>query len=203
MIAKEEASVEICDILIKVGAIKFGTFTLSSGKLSPYYIDLRIIPSFPGAFRRTVEVLKDAAAKVDLKKFQSIAGIPTAGVPYASVLAYTLGKPFLYVRKETKLHGRERRIEGVISPGSNVLIVDDLITTGKSALEAVQAIRSEGGVVTDALVLIDREEGGERSLREVGVKLHSFIKISKIARILFNMGAIDREQYNGIMKQIV
>jgi len=193
---------DICQILVRTGALRFGSFTLTSGKMSPYYIDLRILPSFPETFDTVTGVYEEVAKEeVGANNFERIVGLPTAGIPYGAVLAFRLKKPFLYVRKEAKTHGRERRIEGLLSPGERVLIVDDLITTGKSTLEAIDAVRCEGGVVKDAIVLIDREEGGPDALKSSGVNLHAFLKITEIAKALLDMGSIERKQYEEIMKQ--
>jgi len=200
----EKRETEFCKVLVKTGAIKFGVFTLTSGKLSPYYVDLRIVPSFPEALSKVVGIYEDLVrTAVGIKKFHRIAGIPTAGVPFASILSFRLRKPFLYVRKETKTHGRERRIEGLLSPGERILIVDDLITTGKSTGEAVEAVRSEGGLVGDAVVLIDREEGGAKHLKTMGVNLHAFMKISQIAKTLYALGAIDESKFKDIVRQCI
>ena len=193
----------LCQILMKTGATRFGLFKLSSGKLSPYYIDLRIVPGDPKAFRTVIELYETLArSHVGMSSFDRIAGVPTAGVPYASILAYKLGKPFLYVRKEPKSHGGERRVEGQLLPGERVLVVDDLITTGKNTIQAAEAIRVEGGRVEDAVVLIDRQEGGAAALANAGVRLHAFTSVSKIARYLLDAGVIDEEQYDSILAQI-
>jgi len=200
----EKVETEFCKILVKTGAIKFGVFTLTSGKISPYYIDLRIVPSFPEALSKVVRIYEGLAeTAVGVRNFHRIAGIPTAGVPFASILSFRLGKPFLYVRKEAKTHGRERRVEGLLSPGEKVLIIDDLITTGKSTGEAIEAVRSEGGLVEDAVVLIDREESGSERLKKMGVTLHPFMKISQIAKELYALGAIDESKFQDIVRQCV
>ncbi len=191
---------DFCKILLKTGAIKFGVFKLTSGKISSYYIDLRLILSFPEALKKVIGFYEKLANSVGINNFQRIAGIPTAGVPFASILAFKLSKPFIYVRKEVKPHGRERRVEGLLYPGDKVLIVDDLITTGKSMLNAIDAIKAEGGIVTDAIVLIDREEGGGEKLMEENVNLKCFIKISEIAKKLLDMGAINIEEYEKMVK---
>jgi len=194
---------ELCRILIKTGATKFGLFKLSSGKLSPYYVDLRMIPGDPKGLRTVIQIFERMArSDVGISRFDRIAGVPTAGVPYASILAYQLSKPFLYVRREAKPHGGERRVEGQLLPGERVMIVDDLITTGKNTLQAAEAVRAEGGQVQHALVLIDRQEGGESALADVGLKLHAFTTISKIARRLRESGVVEDEQYEAILAQI-
>ena len=191
---------ELPKILIHTGALKFGVFTLSGGKLSPYYLDLRIVPSFPDAFKNSMELLAQAAKEI--QTVQKIGGIPTGGLPWASVLAYSLSKPLVYVRKEIKHHGREKMVEGMLAPGDRVLLVDDVITTGHNILDALQTLRAEGGVVEDALVLVDREEGGREHLHKVGVRLHSVTRISELAQRLLDMDAITQSQLEEITAQL-
>lgn len=194
---------ELSQILVKTGATKFGLFKLSSGKLSPYYIDLRMIPGDPRALHTVIDIYEMMTkSKIGVASFDRIAGVPTAGVPYASILAYGLTKPFLYVRREAKMHGGERRIEGQLLPGERVVLVDDLITTGKNTLQAAEAIRAEGGQVRHAIVLIDRQEGGAAALAEAGLKLHAFTTVTRIARRLREFGLIDDDQYKAILAQI-
>jgi orotate phosphoribosyltransferase len=201
--ASEAAEVDICKILDRIGAFKFGAFKLTSGKMSPYYIDLRIVPSFPDAFREInsfyVDFIKD---KVGTKNFERVAGIPVAGIPFAALIAHDLKKPFLYIRKGARLHGRERRIEGVIAPGDRILLLDDLITTGLSLQSAAKAIIAEGGCVPDAVVLLDRQEGGRERLLKSGIRLHALLNITEIAKTLHELGTIDGEQLRTVLRQI-
>ena len=194
---------ELSSILLRTGSLKFGTFKLASGILSPYYVDLRLIPSDHEAFQRAISMYRSVVEPSLIKRVQRVAGIPIAGIAYAAVLAFSLSKPFLYVRKELKEHGRERRIEGMLQPGDKVLLLDDVITTGKNIIEAAQAIRAEGGVVEDAVVLLDRQQGGDGNLRKIGVKLHSFTTIRRIAERLAALGTIDEGQHREIVGQIV
>jgi orotate phosphoribosyltransferase len=190
-------------ILFKIDAVKFGVYKLSTGKASPYYIDLRVIPSFPDAFREICDFYAQyITVEIGLKNFDRIAGIPLAGLPFASQIAYNLKKPFLYVRKGVNLQGRERRVEGILVSGDRVLFIDDLLTTGVTLKNAVDAVRAEGGVVTDAVVFLDREEGGKQLIEKIGVKLHPLVKISEIATDLYELGAIDQESLKTILKQI-
>jgi orotate phosphoribosyltransferase len=201
--SREAIKVEICKILNKIGALKFGVFKLTSGKISPYYIDLRIVPSFPDAFQEIRDFYVDfIKEEIGVQNFERVAGIPIAGMPFASLIAYNLKKPFLYIRKGVRIHGRERRIEGVLAPGDRVLLIDDLITTGLSLVKASKAIIAEGGVVSDAVVLLDREEGGKEKLEENGVKVHALLSMGEIANKLHDIGAIDKEQLKTILKQI-
>jgi len=190
---------DFCRVLVKTGALKFGLFTLSGGKLSPYYLDLRILPSFPDAFQKSVELLVENAKRI--LGVDKIAGIPIGGLPWASVLAFTLSKPLVYTRKDVKTHGRERKVEGVLSPGDRVLLIDDVITTGKNTTTALQSLRGEGGVVEHALVLLDREEGGKSHLEASGVELHSVVRISEVAQKLLDMDAITKTQYGELTGQ--
>jgi orotate phosphoribosyltransferase len=200
---KERLKAELCTLLTRIGALKFGTFTLSGGKLSTYYVDMRIVPSFPEAFETVENVYENLAENdVGLDSFARIAGIPTAGVPFASVLAYLLHKPFLYVRQEAKSHGRERRVEGILHPGDKVLVVDDLITSGGSLLNAADAIVSEGGLVENALVLIDREEGGKEALKNKKISLSSIATMSEVAQLLYSKEVITRHELSSILGQI-
>jgi len=192
----------MANILFKLDAIKFGVYKLTSGKASPYYIDLRVIPSFPDAFREICESYAQYITnQIGNKNFDRIAAIPLAGIPFASQIAYNLKKPFLYVRKGIRLHGRERRVEGILVSGDKVLLIDDLLTTGLTLKKAADAVRAEGGIVTEAVVFLDREEGGGQLLEKNGIKIHSLLKISEIANILFEMGAIDQESLKTILKQ--
>jgi orotate phosphoribosyltransferase len=202
MLSFEKEKAELSQILNRIGAIKFGTFKLTSGRISPYYIDLRMVPSFPDAFQRVCNLyVKLIKQELGAENFERVAGIPTAGMPFSSVVAYYLNKPFLYIRPKMRAHGRERRIEGIIMPGNRVLLVDDLVTTGLSLRKSAKAIRSEGGVVSDAVVMLDREESGKERLMKDNIKLHYLLTASEAATKLFKLGVIDEDQLRTILKQ--
>lgn len=194
---------EMAKILMKIDALKFGVFKLTSGKASPYYVDLRIVPSFPDAFTEICDFYTEQITiQIGLKNFDRIAGVPIAGIPFASQIAYNLKKPFLYVRKGLRRHGRKRRVEGILVSGERVLLVDDLVTTGLTLRKAAEAIRAEGGVVDKAIAFLDREEGGREKLAKQGIQLHTLLKISEVAKILYETDSIDEESYKTITKQI-
>jgi orotate phosphoribosyltransferase len=200
---KEEMKSELGRILNRIGALKFGTFKLTSGKMSPYYIDLRIVPSFPAAFKRICDLyLTLIKSEVGADRFDRIAGIPTAGISFASIMAYSLKKPFLYVRSAERQHGRGRWVEGILTPGDRVLLIDDLITKGGSTLKSAKAVRAEGGLVTDVVVLLDREENGKVNLNKNGINLHCLLTTSELASELYDLEAITEDDLHTILKQV-
>jgi orotate phosphoribosyltransferase len=200
---KEKLKAELGRILNRIGALKFGTFKLTSGEVSPYYIDLRIVPSFPDAFKRICDFyLALIKSDIGANGFDRIAGIPTAGISFSSITACHLKKPLIYVRSTERKHGRERRVEGILLPGDRVLLMDDLITSGGSILKAAEAVRAEGGVVTDTVVLLDREENGKENLAKNGINLHYLLTTSEAAYKLYDIGAITEDQLDTILKQV-
>lgn len=200
---KESILMEVCQVLKKTNAIEFGAFKLPHRRVTPYYIDLRVIPSFPDAFARIAEIFVNSVrSEVGAENFDRVAGIPTAGLPLSTIVAYVFRKPFLYVRQKQRLRGRERRVEGILMPGDRVLLVDDLVTTGLSLKKSALAVRAEGGVVSDAFVLLDREEGGSERLSSIGVKLHAVLGIKDVAQRLYEMNAIDENGLKIILSGI-
>ncbi|MFC1486861.1 orotate phosphoribosyltransferase [Thermoproteota archaeon] len=199
---KVEMKTELAKILSRIGALKFGSFKLTSGEMSPYYLDLRIVPSFPDAFRRIIDLYIELIRNdIGVDCFDRIAGIPTAGISIASIVAYLLKKPFVYVRTAERQHGRGKRVEGILLPGNRVLLIDDLITKGGSILKSAEVVRTEGGVVTDAVVLMDREENGKQKLAKDGINLHYLLTTTELARKLHNMVTITDQQLETIMKR--
>jgi len=201
--ASHDKKNKMANILFKIDAIKFGVFKLSSGKASPYYVDLRVIPSFPDAFREICDFYAEYITnQIGVKNFDRMAGVPLTGIIFASQVAYNLKKPFVYVRKGVRLRGRERRVEGVLVSGERVLLIDDLVTTGLTLKKAAETVAAEGGVVTDAVVFLDREEGGTGQLEKSGIRLHPMLKISEVAKVLYDSGVMDKESLKTILKQV-
>lgn len=147
-------------------------FELASGNRSPIYINCRLLISDPGFMRLFTEtaqaVLASSGVSVD-----AVAGGETAGIPYAAYLARDSELPMLYVRKQAKGYGIASKVEGRLEPGWRVLLVEDLVTDGGSKLGFIEALRAAGGEVHDALVLFDRQQGGDALLSDHGVTLHS------------------------------
>ena len=199
----EDLKVQLVKILNRIGALKFGTFKLTSGNMSPYYIDMRIIPSFSDEFKQICDMyIRLIKTYIGENGYDRIAGIPTAGISFGTIVAYHFNKPFLYVRSSERRHGKKKRIEGIMMNGELILLIDDLITKGGSILNTAETIRAEGGLVTDAIVLLDREENGEKNLAETNIKLHPILKISELAHMLYAIKSITKEQLNKILMNI-
>jgi len=188
-------------LLIKSDAIKFGDYILTSGKRSPYYIDLRLTISSP----ITMDWIANSLTRITTKeigkdKIDKILGVPTAGVPFATVVSQKLGIPLIYYRQARKEHGVRKKIEGILERNDRVLIVDDLITTGESVIEAAEVVRDQGGVVNELVVLLDREQGGKDRLRASRIEPHVLFKISDAMIWLHNVGLIEDKIYETVQK---
>jgi len=190
-------------LLIKNDAIKFGDYILASGKKSPYYIDLRQTISSP----ITMDWIANSLTRIILNeigrsKIDKILGVPTAGVPFATVVSQKLGIPLIYYRQARKEHGVRKKVEGILERNDRVLIIDDLITTGESVIETAEVIRDQGGVVNELVVLLDREQGGQQRLRKARMEPHVLFRISDAMTWLHNVGLIEDKIYETLVKYI-
>lgn len=192
---------EMALFLLKSDSLKFGLYTLASGKQSPYYIDLRILQSFPRYFRLTIIALRDLISREIGSDFDSLGSIPTSGLIFASALGYEMLKPLIYVRKESKMYGRRKMVEGYLRPGEKVLLVDDVATTGTSLSNTIKVIRENGAIVKDAVAIISRLEGAEEKLQKMGVRLIAIATINDLINALHDKGLLDRNSLEEIIKQ--
>jgi uridine monophosphate synthetase len=198
--------------LYAIGCVKFGQFKLKSGLMSPIYIDLRLLVSHPRVLKR---VARSMAAVIDNDRstvedptgsqrptseihFDRLAAIPYAGLPIGVAVALETGRPLLYPRKEAKEYGTARLIEGEYRSGETVLLVDDLITKGTAKVESLQPLLDEGLVVTDVLVLIDREQGGREELAARGLALHAVLTLSRMLDTLVAHGTLTAAQRDDV-----
>jgi orotate phosphoribosyltransferase len=139
--------------LLQINAVKLSPqnpFTWASGIKSPIYCDNRLILSYPDV--RTF-IIESFVEKSKSFTFDIVAGVATAGIPHGALLADRLHKPFIYVREKAKSHGRQNQIEGILTEGAKVLVIEDLISTGGSSLKAVEAVREAGGEVAGILAI--------------------------------------------------
>jgi orotate phosphoribosyltransferase len=186
-------------LLIKNNAVKFGDYILTSGKKSPYYIDLRQTISSPITMDWIANSLtRIVVNEIGISRIDKILGVPTAGVPFATVVSQKLGIPLIYYRQARKEHGVRKKVEGILDRNDRVLIVDDLITTGDSVIEAAEVVRDQGGVVNEMVVLLDREQGGEENLRKSRIEPHLLFKISDAMNWLHSVHLISDDIYRAL-----
>jgi orotate phosphoribosyltransferase len=189
--------------LFDKNAIKIGNFTLSSGRKSRFYLDLRILQSYPLYFRKTISLLKTLIhSQIGLESFDYLCSVPTSGTVFGSALSYELFKPHIYVRKDLKNYGTQKKIEGALEPNSKILFVDDVITTGQSILTAVESL-SNNSVVSGVVVLIDRQQGSQNLFDQFTLKIKSAITIHRIIDILNDNARINKNEYDRIKEELV
>ena len=194
---------EFATFLYKNDIIKFGNFTLASGKDSSYYIDLRLVPSYPHQFRKMVKNLQNLIIeKTGLDNFDSLASVPTGGLVVASALAIEVVKPLIYVRNKPKEHGTTKSIEGKTSAGMKVVMVDDVATTGTSVLNGIKQLKESGLLISDVYVIINRLEGADKALDDMGVQIHQLTDILEITNVLFQEKLVSKEIFDKIKNQV-
>lgn len=194
---------EFATFLHQKGIIKFGDFTLASGKKSSYYVDLRLVPSYPHQFRTMIKYLQNNIAEsVGLNSFDSLVSVPTGGLVIASALAIETVKPLIYVRSKPKDYGTSKSVEGQIHEGMKVVMIDDVATTGGSVVNAIKSLKEANITIKDAYVIVNRMEGADEALKELGVKLHSITNIIQITQALHEQKLVDDNTLEKVRKQI-
>jgi len=194
---------EFAIFLYKNDIIRFGDFTLTSGKNSSYYIDLRLVPSYPHQFRKMIKNLQNLIIeKTGLDNFDSLVSVPTGGLVVASALAIEVVKPLIYVRNKPKEHGTTKSIEGKTSAGMKVVMVDDVATTGTSVLNGIKQLKESGLLISDVYVIINRLEGADKALDDMGVQIHQLTDILEITNVLFQEKLVSKEIFDKIKNQV-
>ncbi len=194
-----DASRDVAQLLLHAGAVSLRPdepFTYASGIRSPIYCDNRSLLGMPAQRERVIEAFLAILATLEC---DIVAGTATAGIPWAAWLAREKGLPMAYVRSKPKGYGKERRIEGADVRGRRVVIVDDLISTGGSALSAIAAVREEGGVATDCLAIFSY---GLRASRDgfahAGCALHALTDLRELLSAARGQALIDPAQQSAI-----
>jgi uridine monophosphate synthetase len=163
--------------LLETGCVKFGEFTLKSGLKSPIYIDLRNLVSNPAFL---AEVGRAYLPLLRGLSFARLAALPYAALPIATTVSLMGGWPMIYPRKEVKAYGTRAEIEGEYHGGEQVVVIDDLATTGGSKFEAIEKLTAAGLKVQDVVVLIDRQSGAAETLAQAGYRLHAVATLSSL-----------------------
>lgn len=181
----------LAEQLHRIGAVQFGAFTLKSSAASPVYCDLRLLVSDATVLAAAAE---HYAALLAPLAYDRIAAIPYAGLPIGAAVSLRLNRPLIFPRKEVKAYGRGRAIEGAYAPGETAVVVDDLVSSGLSKIEAIAPLAEAGLVVRDIAVLIDRRGADATDLGAAGFRLHAAFTLPEIAAALAAHGRITADE---------
>lgn len=190
------------DGLLSSGAVKFGAFRLKlhetqpDAPLSPMYVDLRVLRSFPDALDAAVAVLQELIERDGLQ-FTRYADVPMAATPLVAVLSHLTRVPMITPR-ETKTHGAGGSINGFWEEGETALVIDDVVTHADSKIEAIRTLEANGLVAKDVVVLVDREQGGPQAIAAAGYTLHAAVKISDLLAYWRATGGISEADYQRV-----
>ncbi len=169
---------ELGEMLKEKGALMFGDFTLTSGKKSSYYVNIKKAYTDPSVLRSIGEAM---AKQV---RGNRVAGVALGAIPIVVAVSLITGKNFSMLRKEERQHGTAARIEGEIGKGEVVDILEDVTTTGGSVVAAIHAVREAGGRVDRVIVVVDRGEGAAEALEKEGVQLLPMVTASDLGEML-------------------
>ena len=164
------ANRELIEALRAVHAVRFGEFELAHGGTSEYYVDKYRFETDPRCLRMVARAFAERVGPDEL-----LAGVALGAVPLVAVTSVEADQPYVIVRKSKKEYGTGNRIEGDLPADATVVVLEDVATTGTSALEAVNALRDAGASVDRVLVVVDREEGASERLAEANVRLESLL----------------------------
>lgn len=171
---------KLIELLKENDVIKFGDFTLSSGKKSDYYVDMKKAITEPAILECVAHLITE---KIDAN-IDKIAGPALGAVPIATATSLISKKPMLMIRKEKKSYGTSKQIEGELIENDNVIIVEDVTTTGGSLLKAIDVIEDNGGKIIKAFVIVDREEGAKDTFEKRNIAFEPLLTISEFRKYL-------------------
>jgi orotate phosphoribosyltransferase len=196
-------SEDVAELLLKSGAVILRPkkpFTFTSGIRSPIYCDNRLLLSRPKLRKQIVDCYV-RKMKEERKDYKVIAGIATASIPWAALIAEQLGKPMIYIRNAAKEHGRKNIIEGGLEKGQSVLVVEDLVSTGGSSVSSVEAARNEGGVVETCLAIFTYElDKAREAFEQAKCTLVTLSNFSTLVKVAAEKGYIKKEELETVIE---
>ena len=192
---------KVADTLYLSGCIKFGSFKIKSGAISPYYIDLARLLSSPKQLCFMADLAAEHVRQIMVsERIDKLASIELKGALIVPSIACKLNLPCIIVRKEEKAYGVMGRIAGAdLVKGDNVLFFDDVISEGLSKIEGIKPLQMLGGNVRQLLVVVNREQGGKENLEKLGFQVHALAKITDIANSLYQSNHISKEQADNVL----
>ena len=193
----------VADALFRSGCLKFGSFRIKSGALSPYYIDLAGLLSHPRELHRIAEGTAGKVREIAAgDRVDRLASIELRGALLLPSVAVAADLPCVVVRKEAKAYGITGRIVGEVAKGERILFFDDVVSEGLSKLEGIRPLEEAGALVKDVLVVVDREQDGKRNLENLGYQVHALAKVSELVDSLHKAGNVTREQADAVTNYI-
>ena len=193
---------KIAETLLDLKAVMLRTkppFRWASGILSPIYTDNRLLMSYPKHRELIVNSLIKLI-KSNKIKFDGFAATATAGIPWGAWLSQKLKKPMVYVRSEAKEHGKENQVEGVVESGKKYIVVEDLISTGGSSLNTINAVRDKGGIVEHCIAIFTYElEKSQNNFASANVKLLTLTNFTNLVKAALKKKYISKDQLNHIL----
>lgn len=203
MILNQQTASKVAEFLLQIKAVKLNPkepFTWASGIKSPIYCDNRVILSYPQirtfVRQQLVEILRESYGRPDV-----VAGIATGGVPLGSLVAQEMELPFAYVRSKAKEHGLQNMIEGIVNPGQNVILIEDLISTGGSSLKAVEAVRARKAIVKGVVAIFDYNfPVAKENFENANCSYYSLSNFNILATVARDKEFITESDYNMLVE---
>ena len=192
---------KVANALYSSGCLKFGSFKIKSGAISPYYIDLARLLSSPKQLCFIADLAAEQVRQIMISdRIDKLASIELKGALIVPSIACKVNLPCTVVRKEEKAYGILGRIVGAdIAKGDNILFFDDVISEGLSKVEGIKPLQSLGGNVKHLLVVVNREQGGKENLEKLGFRVHALAKISDIIHSLYLNKHISKKQADEVL----
>jgi orotate phosphoribosyltransferase len=199
-----DAVSRVAGSLYRSGCLKFGSFKIKSGAVSPYYIDLACLLSSPKELCNIAEVAAGEIRKIMItERVDKLASIELKGALIAPSITCLLNIPCIVVRKEEKAYGVTGRIAGAeVARGDNVLFFDDVVSEGLSKIEGIKPLEELGAHVKHVMIVVDREQGGRENLEKLGYKVHALAKVSELVKSLHQSATISKEQEETVLNYI-
>lgn len=192
---------EVAQIMLDLGIVILkptDPFTFSSGIKSPIYCDNRLFMSYPN--QRKI-VVRDFIDLLSEKEYDILAGTFTAGIPWCSYISHELDKPMIYVREKPKEHGKKRLVEGVLEKNKRVILIEDLVSTGESSINAVESIRNNGGIVNGCLAIFSYEfETSLKRFEEAGCNLTTITNLTILVDVALKGNYINQNEKDLVLK---